>query len=103
REDTTMSVVRKIAVLTFVLTASGALAAVSAQAPIMEIRATGEYTLSGTTLDAAKQAAAAAATHKALQEAATRLRNLPEIQSLQLKPTQLEACLAAFSDPEDQP
>lgn len=87
--------------MTFALITSTALA-VSAQRPITEIRATGEHTLTGVTPASARQLALADATLKALQESATQLRNLPEVQGLQLKPAQLEAYAAALLDPKEQ-
>ncbi len=96
-----MNIVQKVTVLTFALTVSAAVA-VSSQMSVTEIRATAERTLNGTTPDSAKQAALADATHKVLQETATRLESLPEVQAMQLKPSQLQAFLAALSDPEEQ-
>jgi tetratricopeptide (TPR) repeat protein len=100
-EDTAMSIVHGITVLAFAWTVSSAAAALP-QTPAVEIRATGEYALIGTPADSAKQLALADARRKALQDAVAQLRDLPEVQTLPLKPTQLEAYAAALLDPEEQ-
>jgi len=80
------------------------LSAVSALAqPPVAVRVTGEHRVARyDTAETAKQAALIDATQKAVQEAATHLRDLPEVKALLLKPTQLDAFLAAILSTQEQ-
>ena len=74
--------------------------AASAQSPVREIRATGEYTqVRNDTPDAAKQLAQVAAEHKAIDQATDYLGDLPEVEALQLSNVQMNAYAAAALEP----
>jgi tetratricopeptide (TPR) repeat protein len=87
----------------FALLAQGAITA-PAQAPVIEIRTTGEHkAANGETPEVARQFALVDATRKAWQEAAARLQDLPAVKAFGLKPNELEAFLAAILIVEEQP
>lgn len=63
-----------------------------AQSPLPEIRVTGEYAeVNGDTSDTAKQMALLVAERKAIEEAAAKLGNLPEVKALRLNAVQIDA------------
>jgi len=74
--------------------------AASAQSPVRDIRATGEYTqVNNDTPDAAKQLAQVAAEHKAMDQATDYLGGLDEVKALQLSNAQMNAYAAAVLEP----
>jgi tetratricopeptide (TPR) repeat protein len=87
----------------FALLAQGAITA-SAQASAVQIRTTGEHkAANGETPAAARQFALVDAMRKAWQEAAAQLQDLPDVKAFGLKPSELEAFIAATLVVEEQP
>jgi tetratricopeptide (TPR) repeat protein len=90
----------KILLNTFVL--AYALSAI-AQSSFIEIRATGERTMSSAdTVDSAKQAALLDAMLKAVEQVSVHLKGVPEVQALRLRPLQLDALVAAIVEPTEE-
>jgi hypothetical protein len=74
--------------------------AASAQSLIPDIRVTGEYAAtSGDAPDTAKQMATVAAERKAIEEAAAKFGNLPEVKALQLAAAQVDAYAIGALEP----